>query len=152
MLLEDALAQFVRQLRADGRSPHTVRQYRRHVRSLARWAADVGHDGHVGQVDHRDIARFMTAPGARLRPDGCDKRATSVNALRTSLRCFFGYLHEVGVIQVNPARRLRRAHSSPPPVRAMPDEDLQRLVAILEATDDRIPAPAGISHNSPERP
>ena len=75
MLLEHALAHFVLQLHADGRSPHTVRQYQRHVRALARWAADVGHGGHVEDLDHMDIARFMTAPCARQRPDGRRKRA-----------------------------------------------------------------------------
>ena len=103
MLLKDALAQFVLQLQADGRSPHTVSQYQRHVRVLARWTAEVGHGGHVEDLDHLDIARFMTAPCARQRPDGRDKRATSVNALRTSIRCFFGYLHDVGVAATNPA-------------------------------------------------
>ena len=135
MLLEDALAQFALQLQADGRSPHTVRQYQRHVRALARWAADVGHGGDVGILDHMDIARFMTAPCARQRPDGRDKRATSVNALRTSLRCFFSYLHDVGLVATNPAHRLRRARPSPPPVRAMRDADLLRLLATLRAAD-----------------
>ncbi len=136
MLLEDALAQFVLQLKADGRSPHTVGQYQRHVRVLARWTADVGHGGHVEGLDHQTIARFMAAPCARLCRDGRDKRATSVNALRTSLRCFFGYLHDVGLVPTNPAHRLRRAHCPPPPVRGMPDGDLTLLVATLKSADD----------------
>ncbi len=114
MLIENALAQFVLQLQADGRSLHTVRQYQRHVRALARWAAVVGHGGEIGALGHEDVARFMAAPCARQRPDGRDKRATSVNALRTSVRCFFGYLHDVGLVATNPARRLRRAASDCP--------------------------------------
>ena len=98
MLIDDALASFVLQLQADGRSPHTVSQYRRHVRLLARWTDDVGHSGEVEDIDHQLIARFMTAPCARVRADGRKKRATSVNALRTSLRCFFGYLHDVDLV------------------------------------------------------
>jgi integrase/recombinase XerC len=135
MLLDDALAHFVLQLQADGRSPHTVRQYQRHVRTLARWAADVGHSGHVEDLDHTAIARFMTAPCARIRPDGRAKRATSVNALRTSLRCFFVYMHDVDMVSTNPACRLRRARPSPPPVRGVADGDLQALVATLDAAD-----------------
>ena len=84
MLIEDALERFALQLQADGRSNHTTNQYRRHVRALARWAADVGLSGHVEDFGHEDVARFMTAPCARQRPDGRDKRAVSVNALRTS--------------------------------------------------------------------
>ena len=33
-----ALDRFVLQLEADGRSLHTIGQYRRHIRLLARWA------------------------------------------------------------------------------------------------------------------
>ena len=45
--IADALPRFLIQLEADGRSPHTVAQYRRHVRLFARWCADVGHTGAV---------------------------------------------------------------------------------------------------------
>ena len=107
MLLEDALTRFAVQLEADGRSPHPIRQYARHVRALARWAADVGHSGRIDDFGHEDVARFLTAPAAHTRPDGGKKRATSVNALRTSLRCFFAYLHGAGYIASNPARLVR---------------------------------------------
>ncbi len=42
MNIEDALARFLLQLEADGRSRHTIGQYRRHVRLLAAWYAHVG--------------------------------------------------------------------------------------------------------------
>ena len=45
MRIDNALDRFLQQLDADGRSIHTINQYRRHVRLLARWAADVGHSG-----------------------------------------------------------------------------------------------------------
>ena len=103
------------------------------MRALARWAAGAGLSGHVEDLDHEAIAQFMVAPQTRACADGRAKRATSVNALRTSLRCFFGYLRDVGHLPSNPAHRLRRAHCSPPPVRAIPDEDLDRLVASIAA-------------------
>ena len=34
MTIDDALSLFLVQLEADGRSPHTIEQYRRHVRAL----------------------------------------------------------------------------------------------------------------------
>ena len=37
MQVQTALDRFLVQLEADGRSPHTIRQYRRHVRLLAAW-------------------------------------------------------------------------------------------------------------------
>ena len=42
MKILDALERFVIQLEADGRSPHTVRQYQRHVRALAAWVGRFG--------------------------------------------------------------------------------------------------------------
>ena len=37
MKLEDALRRYVTQLRANGRSPHTIGQAQRHIRLLLRW-------------------------------------------------------------------------------------------------------------------
>ena len=135
MFIDDGLAQFVVQLRADGRSVHTIKQYERHIHAFATWASEAGHTGLVADVDHATIASFMASPAARQTTDGRDKLPTSVNALRTSLRCFFGYLHEVGAVPANPARRLRLAACAPPPVRAMSDADYRRLVTTLEAAE-----------------
>ena len=70
MHIRDALDRFVVQLRANGRSEHTVAQYRRHVRSLARWLAEVGHGGDIADIGHEDLARFLGADTAQRRPDG----------------------------------------------------------------------------------
>ena len=59
MQITEALEKFLLQLEADGRSPHTVGQYRRHVRTLARWCRDVRHGG---QRDRRECP-----PGAGKR-------------------------------------------------------------------------------------
>ncbi len=75
MHIEEALGKFLIHLAADGRSPHTTRQYRRHVRLLARWVGDVGHSGAVEEIGHEDIARFLAGPMARTRPDGGVKSA-----------------------------------------------------------------------------
>ena len=131
MQLQAALDRFTIQLRADGRSAHTIRQYTRHVRCLARWCADVGHSGHVEDLGHETLARFMNASVARTRPDGRRKRETSVNALRTSLRVFFGYLHRAGLIPDNPARLLRHARCAPPPPRALTENEQRRLLQAL---------------------
>ena len=56
MDVEHALDLFVIQLEADGRSPHTVRQYQRHVRALARWAAQERVCCDVAKLGHADVA------------------------------------------------------------------------------------------------
>ena len=110
MQIQTALSMFLVQLQADGRSPHTIGQYRRHVAAFANWLAQVSHGGAVSAIRHEDIARFLAAPVARTSAHGGGpKAAVTTNALRTSLRMFFGYLHEAGTIPENPARLVRRA-------------------------------------------
>jgi len=131
MQIEEALAQFLLQLDADGRSPHTRAQYERHVRLLARW-----YGGPIEEVTHQDLARFLVSSEARLRPDGKPKKATAANALRGSIRCFFGYLATSGVLPRDPARLVRRARCAPPPPRGLSPEDQERLLDVLsQATD-----------------
>ena len=104
MNIEDGLARYLVQLAADGRSSHTIAQYRRHARLFASWACDVGHSGVLTDVSHEDIASFLASAQAITRPDGTRKKAGSMNVLRGSLKGFFTYLHEAGYIAANPAR------------------------------------------------
>ena len=144
MQIEDALDRFLVQLEADGRSAHTIGQYRRHVRLLANWLVQEGRSRDVIRIDHEDLACFLASPTARNRPDGKKKKATAMNALRTSLRCFFGYLHRAGVIREDPARLVRRAICAPPPPRALTEGEETKLLKVLreaqgvEARRDRV--------------
>lgn len=143
MRVEDALQKFVVQLHADGRSSHTIDQYHRHVRLLASWLGK-RRSRQVGGIDHEDLARFLASPEVRVLPDGSPKRAASINTLRTSLRCFFAYLHAAGVTRENPARLIRRARCGPPPPRALSEVEQRKLMAALtegegaEAERDRV--------------
>jgi len=131
--LRDALAQFLLQLEADGRSPHTRAQYARHLGLLARWLAASGHSGEIEHVGHEDLARFLVAPEARERGDGAPKRASSTNCLRTSLRSFFAWQHAAGNLRQNPARLVRRAMCSPGPPRALSEGERKALLDTLAA-------------------
>ena len=84
--IDDCLQRFLVQLEADGRSPHTIGQYRRHVLLFAAWWRDVGPGGAIEEVSHEDVAQFLASPHARTRRDSREKKATSMNALR--LICF----------------------------------------------------------------
>jgi site-specific recombinase XerD len=58
------LIRFLVQLQADGRSPHTIGQYRRHVTAFAVWLAHDAGCGDVSTIGHEDVARFLAAPVA----------------------------------------------------------------------------------------
>ncbi len=81
MTIDDALSRFVVQLEADGRSPHTTGQYRRHVRLFAAWWRDVGPGGGVEEVSHQDVARFLASPHAKAL-----KRSPHAKALKRTQR------------------------------------------------------------------
>lgn len=132
MLVQEALGLFVTQLEADGRSPHTIGQYRRHVGALIAWA---GPGRALSGIGHEEVARFLSAPAARTRPDGGVKKATSMNAMRTSVSQFFRYAHEAGWIPSNPTRLIRRAITGRPLPRALADGEGARLLAAI--TDPR---------------
>lgn len=131
MCLEEALDAFVLQLEADGRSQHTIAQYRRHVLQLGRWLAQEGHCEELDAVDHQTLARFLTSSDALTSQRGGRKRQTSLNALRTSLRCFFGYCHEAGWAPENAARLVRRARCGSAPPRGLSEDDQRRLLDTL---------------------
>ncbi len=56
-----------------------------------------------------------------------------MNALRSSLRGFFGYLERAGVVERSPARVLRMARVALPAPRGMRPEDVAKLLAVLAA-------------------
>ncbi len=133
MQIEDALDAFVRQLEADGRSDHTIGQYQRHVRLFSRWLGDRD----LGEVEHEDVARFLSSDVVRGKRGGGARRPSSANAVRTSMRVFLGFAHDAGYAQSNPARLVRRARCGAPPPRALSDAEERRLVEVLEKGTDR---------------
>ena len=135
MQIEEALERYLVQLQADGRSQHTIDQYRRHVGLLARWAGDVRPRGaRVEDIDHEAVAAFLTSPAATSRGQGSgQKLATSANCLRSSIRGFFRYLHAAGHLREDPSRLVRRALTNTPPPKGLSSDEERRLLEVLRA-------------------
>jgi len=131
MKIQEALEKFLIQLEADGRSQHTIKQYARHIRLFSHWRVDVGPCCDVSKITHETIASFLSSSQARTRPDGRVKKATSVNALRSSLKGFFGYLHQAGFIRYDPTRLTRRAICGRSKPRALSESEKERLLGAL---------------------
>src|SRR5262245_45262369 len=133
MRITKALEQFVLQLEANGRSRHTIGQYRRHVAELVRWLAP---EDDLRCVDNQTIARFLASPESRTRPDGRMRKTCVVNALRGSPKNFFGYCAAAGLIERDPSRLIRRARCGAPPPRTLSEDDQKRLLLVLGNAND----------------
>jgi site-specific recombinase XerD len=130
MKIETALARFLTQLEADGRSPFTIDQYRRQIGHLAGFFGSRT----VEALTHEDIARYLASPSARTKLDGTPKKATSMNVRRSCVRTFFRYVHEAGYTTTNPARLVRRAPCGTAPPRTLsPGEQVRLLKTIASA-------------------
>lgn len=130
MHLNDAIAAFMLQLEADGRSVHTRRQYARHIKLLGSWLSANGIEPVLDQITTQVVARFLTSPMARETVDGQAKLAASVNALRTSVKCFFAFCELASFIPRSPGLLIRRARCGEPPVRALCEDEVERLLAV----------------------
>lgn len=137
MRIADALARFLVQLDADGRSPITRKQYARHMRMLARWAEADG-SGEVEDLSPERIARFLTAPEVVATAEGRPKMPTTLNALRSAVRLFCGYLHEAGILPANPARLVRLAITGDPLPRAIRPEEAEVLLGTMRSMRGRV--------------
>ncbi|MCC7014861.1 MAG: tyrosine-type recombinase/integrase [Planctomycetes bacterium] len=133
MKLQVALERFVAQMRADGRSEHTLGQYRRAIGLLARWLEREKRPCEVGSITHETIAAFLNSPDVRTCASGALKATVTVNATRTSMRVFFAYLHDAGYAPTNAARLVRRAICSPPAPKALGDAEVERLLQVVDA-------------------
>ncbi len=133
MRIGDALERFTLQLRADGRSENTIGQYRRHLALFARWLAHEGRSDDLDEIDHQVIASFLVSPDARGSARGGNKKPTSVNALRGSLKGFFAYVYAAGWTRENAGRLVRRARCGTAPPRGLSEQDQGRLMRTLEA-------------------
>lgn len=128
MLISEAASAYTTQLRADGRSVHTVKQAARFLRKLA----TVLRDPDVAAVRHEDLAAFFASDAVAQRADGGARRANSANALRSVVRCYFSFCHSAGYAPTNAARLVRRARCAPPRPRGPSEADAEKLLAALE--------------------
>lgn len=135
MRLGVALERFTVQLEADGRSIHTRMQYARHINALVRWLGVEERSTQIEQISPETLAEFLVSSHARTTPRGLPKKPTSVNSMRTSLRCFFSFCEHAGYCTKNPARLIRRARCSGPPPRALSENEQERLLVVLREQD-----------------
>lgn len=140
LTVAEAIILFEVQLAADGRSIHTKRQYLRHLRSFEQFLLQRREVVWIDRLTHSDVAAFFASPAGHQTKDGRSKKATSVNALRSSIRTFGRFVHDAGWTTRNPAALLRRALCGSPPPRAIAPDDVERLLTTIGGD----PTPAAV--------
>jgi integrase/recombinase XerC len=130
MQVRRAIEVYLVQLRADGLAESTLQQASAHLHALSN---ALGPRRDVRTVTPETLAAFLVTPSTLRRPDGKPKLVSSMNILRSRMRCFFRYLYDAGHLDRDPGRLIRRARCAPPPPKALSPEDEQRLRATLAA-------------------
>jgi site-specific recombinase XerC len=100
---------------------------------LVDWVTDNGDGANVADLAPDLLARFFSDDAAKRSCRGGPKKAVSLNAMRTSIRCFCAHLRDAGLVSANPARLLRRARCAPPPPKALHADEQKRLLEVLAA-------------------
>ena len=133
MRIYKAIESFKTQLRADGRSPHTVAAYMRELRLFMNW---IGRVKNVEPITPGNIAEFFTSNTALVTMEGENRCTVSLNRLKTTMRAFFNYLYEAGIIDSNPARLVRsKPCQRKSPVSLSDSERRALLDAIAKSSD-----------------
>ena len=134
MNLDDAIAGFETRLRADNRSPHTIKSYLRDVRLFAGW---------TGSIDVRDITpshliEFAASDTLRLQADGAPRMPSTMNKIKASLRAFFLHLVDICAVDSNPAMVLKLKAPRPKPPSILNAEERAQFLAVLEADESSV--------------
>ena len=133
MRLSECIPAFHLQLEADGKSPHTVSSYLRDVGMLAGF---LGTDPPVPSITPDDVNRFLLSDAVQRLPDGRAKKRGSVAKIKLSLRAFFRWVHERGMMGEDLSRHIRTGRMARPLPVFLTETEVQRLRhAILESAD-----------------
>ncbi|MCC6738219.1 MAG: tyrosine-type recombinase/integrase [Planctomycetia bacterium] len=134
MKLGQAIRDFETQLRANQRSVHTISSYLRDLREFRGWLAAERILDDVHRLGAATLCRFATARCVTHTEHGRPKRPASVDKVKMSLRAFFRYLVDAGVVATNPARVLkyRRDHRVPELLSDLERERLRETLAKAE--------------------
>lgn len=125
--LKEAIPAFQAYMRARDFSPHTLRAFTSDLRILGEY---IGMDTAVGDIGTGDLNRFvrwLTAErGVPCTPKSLSRRITT-------LKVFFGWLAETGVIPEDPAAPVIHRPVLTGPPRVLTDEEVERVLRVTEA-------------------
>ena len=102
-----ATAAFETQMKANQRSRHTVMSYLRDLAMLHRWLEWEGQPLAVERITPPVLLVFAASRACTHQEDGSPRERSTVDKINMSVRAFFGFLFEAGLIRTNPALVLK---------------------------------------------
>jgi len=131
MQLRAATDAFRTHLEANGHSRHTIGSY---LNDLGMLAEALGSETELGAVGTGDVARFLTSDAVTTKADGSAKAPGSVDKVRTSVKAFFRWAYDTGLVEANPAAAIRLRHRRRPAPDVLTDQEARRLVKAIDRT------------------
>lgn len=125
--LADLHASFNRELRAEGRSPNTIRLYGQSVTFFSRWLERQGRPATLGELTRAAIRAWLAELGETLEPN-------TVKTRFRGLYRFCRWLVDEEELTANPMEKLSPPSPAAKPVPVLSDDD---LAALLKACSGR---------------
>lgn len=126
--LEELLTSYLRMLRANNKSPLTLKSYAHSVRRLATWREANGLSVEVGRISRAEMEEYLAFCLTNRKP-------ASVADWHGQLSTFFNWLVREGELAQSPLRGVKspKQPDVPPPV--LSDEQLRALLRACEGND-----------------
>lgn len=135
--LSQAIDGFLLHKAAEGRSPHTLSDYRVSLRKLLTYCGDIPLRGLTLAV-LRTFFAYLDSDYTTI-PDGIAPRPEqklspkTVRNIHTAISSFFTWAVDEDLARANPMLRIKRKKPDPPPIEPYTEKDLR---ALLEATSN----------------
>jgi len=131
MQISAAIDRFRTHLEANGNSPHTISSY---LRDLAILTAFAGPETKTEAITADVLAQFVTNDVVAQKPGGAPKSPGSVDKVKTSVKAFFRWAHQSGMVSANPAAAIRLKHRRCPAPDVLTVQEKKRLLKTLDGT------------------
>lgn len=123
-VLTKFIESFLRQMAADGRSPGSIRSYRRELVFLSQF---------MGATPTRSITadllnQYLTSSGVQAMLGGEPKQTSTINRTKSVIRAFFRWCQQTGVLKKNPAAYIRLVVAAAPPTPFMTRTEIARFL------------------------
>lgn len=129
--LKQSLEAFAVRLRAQGRSEHTVSSYLRDLRLFVRVLADES----LPDVTPAMIDTVLTDPSVTNSADGSQRSPATIHRFKASIKSFFAWAVEAGLVESNPAMSVVTKRLARRPPEFLTEAEKRRLLKELR---DRI--------------